>query len=213
MNAPNRNELNGPPLSMTIVTSGSTLPSASREASSRSGRPASRSASARASSTAAMASCWFAVGEMWQPSSYFDQWSRHTARRHVTPEVVSNSVKCSCRTWFGPVGSTASAAFRRAAGWRRSAGSSPPAAALPRGVAAARWPRRPGGRCGGTSPTPSGASTPDAPARAVERRHGLGLEPADPIPVSPSALRSRSGSRMATWWRSRSTPDAVGTTW
>jgi hypothetical protein len=42
MKASNRNERNGPPLSVTIVTSGSRLPSASRSAMSGSGRPASR---------------------------------------------------------------------------------------------------------------------------------------------------------------------------
>jgi hypothetical protein len=120
MKASNRNERNGPPLSVTIVISGSRFPSASGSASSRCGRPARRSASARASSTAAMASCWFAVGDTCHPSSYLLQQSRQPASRHVPPVVVSNSVKSSCHTWFGAIGSTANAAFRRAASWRRS---------------------------------------------------------------------------------------------
>ncbi len=55
-----------------------------------------------------------------------------------------------------PVGSVANAALRRAASWRRSAGSRPPAA--PCRAAAAAWsPGSPGGRRGGASPIPCGA--------------------------------------------------------
>jgi hypothetical protein len=59
---------------VTIVTdNGGPFRSFRFEASSDSGCPARRSAAVRASSTAAMASCWFAVGETCQPSSYLDQ--------------------------------------------------------------------------------------------------------------------------------------------
>jgi len=67
------NERNGPPLSVTIVRTGLTLPWSSTSARSRRGRPVSSAASVRASSTAAIASCMFAVGEMWNRCSYFDQ--------------------------------------------------------------------------------------------------------------------------------------------
>src|SRR5450830_1113643 len=52
MNASNRKDRNGPPLSVTTVTTGWTLPCWSTWARSRSGRPPSSAASARASSTA-----------------------------------------------------------------------------------------------------------------------------------------------------------------
>jgi hypothetical protein len=43
--------------------------------------------------------------------------------RPVVPaEAVSNSEKSSCQTWFGPVGSVAKAALRRAASCQRSRG-------------------------------------------------------------------------------------------
>ncbi len=61
MNASNRNERNGPPLSVTIVTIGMISPvSTSTWHRSTSGCPNMASKSASASSTASIASCWFA---------------------------------------------------------------------------------------------------------------------------------------------------------
>ena len=74
MNAWNRNERNGPPLSVTSVIGTISPVSGSVKYSindCRSGN--SRSASARASSTASIASNWFAVGDQCHPNSYFDQ--------------------------------------------------------------------------------------------------------------------------------------------
>jgi hypothetical protein len=71
MEASNRYERKGPPLSVTMVTSGCAVPSVSRGARSSSGLPACTSASRMVSSIAAIASCWFAVGETCRPSSYF----------------------------------------------------------------------------------------------------------------------------------------------
>src|SRR5690625_7845925 len=71
------NDGNGPPLSVTIVTTGSSSPvSSSTWHRSRKGRPQIASYSASASSTAAIASCWFPVGEMWKGYSYLEYQSR-----------------------------------------------------------------------------------------------------------------------------------------
>jgi hypothetical protein len=74
MNDSNRNERNGPALSVTIVSTGRISPvSLSTVQSSTNRWPNIVSNSAGASSIASMASCWLAVGQTWKRCSYMDQ--------------------------------------------------------------------------------------------------------------------------------------------
>lgn len=67
MNSSKFSDRNWPPLSVTLVSTGSSSPVSSLTGQAlTSGCPNMRSKSARASSIAVIASCWFAVGEICQ---------------------------------------------------------------------------------------------------------------------------------------------------
>lgn len=94
MNSSKFSDRNGPPLSVTLVSTGGSSPVSSLTGQVlTSGCPNMRSWSVRASSIAVIASCWFAVGEICQGCSYCEYQSRHPAIRQIPPEVVSNSDK------------------------------------------------------------------------------------------------------------------------